>query len=262
METAKELANQVFSALGFSVDEIPLRRGRSADLRIADESNVYHVEVKEKFESAEDAKVRTDALITGEIFAEESPLWHDNRISGILRDAGKQLDQTPKTPGTFQLIWFHAHGIDADLKGRQAFATFYGDVPISPRWPNHALPTIHCFYFDYSAALAMPTVEALIISERDSFQFCLNVESARTEEFRKTKLFKDLQDRNAVFDPLVLESSGELVFFRSSIPRKSDDDTAAALKEQTGIAYSAIRMKRYSQSALVRPSLESEPESQ
>jgi hypothetical protein len=261
MEAAKDLATRLFSSLGFSVEDIPVRKGRSADLRIADASDRYHLEVKEKFESAEDARVRTESLNSGELFAEEAPLWHDNRISGILRDAGKQLDQTPKTPDTFQLVWFHAHGSDPDLKGRQAFATFYGDVPVSPRWPNHALPTKHCFYFDYSAALAMPSVEALIISERDSLQFCLNVESARTNEFRRTELFKVFQDRNAVFDPLVLETSGELILLRSTIPRKSDDDTAAALKEQTGISYTPIRMKRYAHSALVRLSLESESES-
>jgi len=168
MEVAKEIAKRVFTNLGFAVDEIPVGVPRTADLRIGDDTATYDVEVKEKFESEADAKERTEVLLAGEIYQHEANLSHDNRISAILRDAQNQLDQTSRDrPDTFQLIWFHAHGIDTDLKARQAFATFYGDVPISARWPSEP-STKHCFYFDYSAAFSMPTIEALILSERDS----------------------------------------------------------------------------------------------
>jgi len=253
MEVSKEFAKQVFAHFGFQAEDIPVSIGRSADLRIADETAVYHIEVKEKFESPEDVKVRIDILRTGEVFQEVAELSHDNRISGILRDAQKQLDKTSKTHSdTFQLIWFHATGIDADLKFRQAFATFYGDVPVSARRP-HEPGTKHCFYFDYSAAFAMPTVEALILSERNGIQVCLNERSARAAEFRQTRLFKTLHSAKAIFDPLELEAAGEIVFCRATIPRKRDNEIANALREQTGVEYTPIRMKRYSSSVAVRP---------
>jgi hypothetical protein len=253
MEVAKEFAKRVLTHFGFDPDEIPVGTGRSADLRIADESATYQVEVKEKIESPDDAKERIEVLQTGEVFHEVAELSHDNRISGILRDAQKQLDKTPKDdPRTFQLIWFHASGIDADLKWRQAFATFYGDVVISARRP-HEPGTIHCFYFDYSAAFAMPTIEALVLSERRGIQVCLNECSIRSAEFRQTQLFRTWHAANAIFDPVNLAEAGEIVFCRATIPRKCDNEIAQALHEQTGVLYTPIRMKRYSSAIAVRP---------
>jgi len=258
MEVAKLIIKQFLPKLGFSADEIPVGNGQRADLRIADDKDVYHIEVKEKYDSEEDVRKRRDALATGDVYPEVAPLWKNNTISGILRDAQGQLDETPKDPGTFQLIWFHAGGIDAELKGMQAFATFYGDVPVSARWPSEA-GTKHCFYFDYSDAVVMPTIEALILSERDSLaRVCLNERSPRAAEFRETKLFQKFHALNVVFDPLELASAGEVIFCRATIPRKNDDVVAKALHEQTGVLYSAIRMNRYTQTVAVNPYLDAQ----
>src|SRR5436309_703866 len=107
MELAKSLAAQFLTRHGFQVEEIPVGEGKSADLRFTDDSATYHVEVKEKFESEGDAKTRNEILSRGEMYEPKAqPLAHDNRISGLLRGAQKQLDATPKDAGTFQLIWF------------------------------------------------------------------------------------------------------------------------------------------------------------
>jgi hypothetical protein len=120
MEIAKEIASRLFIDFGFSVSEIAVSNRKSADLRLSDESATYHVEVKEKFESADDATIRVETLNTSGQFDTEAGLSRDNCISGILRNAHKQLEHTAGTGDEFQLIWFHAHGIDADLKYRQA----------------------------------------------------------------------------------------------------------------------------------------------
>jgi hypothetical protein len=215
-------------------------------LRIADRDSTYHLEVKEKFESPADAQVRQDYLLGGEVYSEVDKLSHDNRISGILRDAQKQLDQTPKDGDTFQLIWFHADGIDADLKFRQAFSTFYGDVPVIA-----GNETTHCFYFDYSAAFAMPSVEALILSDRKQLQFCLNEFSVRAGEFRQSRIFHKFDALGGLFDPQKIVSDGIAIACRATIPRKNDHETARALQDQTGVKYTPIRLNRYTSSAMV-----------
>lgn len=262
MEFAKSQATQILTGLGFQVDEIPTGDSRRADLRVYDDSFSYHLEVKEKFESAEDAMVRADLLRQGEIYQQADLLAHDNRISGIFRYAQKQLDETPKDSSTFQLIWFHANGIDADLKYRQAFATFYGQVQLIAIPPLRSPvpvavesrpPTPHCFYFDYSAAFAMPTVEALIITDSETMQVCLNEFSSRANEFRSTPFCQKFAELDGVIDPKALVAAGKIIACRTDAPRKNDNDIAKALQEQTGVLYTPIRLTRHACSAAVQP---------
>lgn len=124
-------------------------------------------------ESEEDRKRRIDTLNRGDLYEQADLLARNDRIARVFKDARKQLDATPKVKETFQLIWFHATGVDADLKYHQAFATFYGYVDLIAMNPlSHDTPA--CFYFDYSAAFNMPTVDALILTGRGTQQLCLN----------------------------------------------------------------------------------------
>ena len=259
MEAGKEFVIRVLSRVfGYEAEEILTGAGRRADLRIADVESVYHIEVKEKCESVELAAKRTAVLASGELYQQSDELAHDNRISGIIRDASKQLDQTPKDDGTFQLIWFHANGVDADAKTRQAMATFYGQVALSPQWDGSdintwrgsqpaTLPT--CFYFDYATSHTMPTVEGLFISDAKGLQLCLNEFSLRSKEFRESALCRTAVELRCVCDPVALADRGEIIACRFKLPRKDDNETARALKEQTGVLYSPIRLTRHSYSA-------------
>ena len=163
----------------------------------------------------------------------------------------QQLRATARTADTFQLIWFHANGIDADLKYRQAFATFYGYVNLVPMYP-HDGPPIEAFYFDYNAAFDMPDVEALILTDRESLQLCLNTR-ARLEAFRSTARYREFSVRDAVYDPLALEAAGRVILCRFGGSRRDELATARALEKQTGIQYTPIHMKRYVASAAGSP---------
>lgn len=245
MEESKDLVSRILSHLGFRVEEIPECQERRADLRVFGDQSSYHIEVKDKYESPGDASRRMECFRRGEMYEQEEPLKHDNRISAILRDACQQLDSTPNELGAFQLIWFNANGIDADLKYRQAFSTFYGDVPLVATYPRSAEST-HCFYFDYSAAFVMPTVEALILSDRVSIQLCVNEFAHRVDEFRGTDLYRKFAEKRSVLDPLVLQQEGKIIACRSQIARNSDHEVCEALQQETGILYSTMRLKRYS----------------
>src|SRR3954467_1685952 len=165
MEYGKSLAKIIVRNLGFDVADVPVSVGRTADLLISDaEAQLYLVEVKEKVEAESHARNRIEIHNTGDLYPQADLLARNNRISGVFQDARRQLDATPKDRSTFQLIWFHAMGVDADLKYRQAFATFYGHVDLIAANPR-SHRTHSCFYFDYCAAFNMPTIEALILTD-------------------------------------------------------------------------------------------------
>jgi hypothetical protein len=181
MEYSKRLATTEFRRLGFEVDEIPRGTGKRADLHVKDGTHAYHIEAKDKFESQD-----TPAASQDDFYRRKDPLTHNNAISRVLRDAQKQLSQTPKADATFQLIWFHA---ESDLQWRLAFATFYGHQHLSAVWPRGA-KSAECFYFTYCAAHSMPDVEALILTEGDGLHLCMNEFSRRRDEFRSSRLYE------------------------------------------------------------------------
>ena len=128
----------------------------------------------------------------------------------IYQNARKQLDATPKADGTFQLIWFNATGVDVDLKARQALSTFYGNVPLFARVPNNGHQP-ECFYFDYSAAFNMPTIDALILSESKSIQLCINEFSTRANDFRQSAMYQKFTELGGIIDPTAMEARGEIL---------------------------------------------------
>lgn len=244
----------MFSNLSFRVDEVPRRDSRTADLFVTDGNATYLIEAKDKVEAESQSQERRAILNAGDLYKQGDSLAHDNRISGILRKAQKQLDDTPKDNGTFQLIWFHACGIDADLKYRQAFATFYGSVDLIALDPRNQEITT-CFYFDYNASFTMPTVEALILTDNETLQLCLNEFSHRADEFRSTQLCRKFIELDGVVDPAAMIANGQIIACRTAIPRKNDDETAKALQKQTGVLYSPIRLVRHAYSAATQTCL-------
>jgi hypothetical protein len=253
MEEGKQLAIAFLSEHGFDVKPIPEGKDKTADLHVSDGESNFLIEVKDKWEGEEVAEDRRDQLGRGEIYYQDDPLSYSNRISGVLREAQKQLDRTPKCEGTFQLVWFHATGVDADLIYRQAFATFYGIMDLIPLSPRDRNSTDTCFYFRHNEAFNMPDVEALILTDKGQLQVCLNEFSARNKEFRQTQLCRKLFDLGGVIDPVALASRGEIIAFKTRISRKNEQEIIKALQEQTGTLYTSIILNRHAASAAVMP---------
>ncbi len=257
MEIGKRIATRILSDFGFQVEEILETTCKRADLRATDGECSLVVEAKDKLEDQRRAQERVECLSRGEVYPNEDPLSHDNTIQGVLRDARDQLDKTPKDADTLQLIWFHASGVDSDLKYRQAFATFYGHVHLRPMYP-HKVKDTECFYFDYNAAFDMPTVDALILTELKSrndvqIQMCVNEFAPRAPKFRATRFYREALSRNWTIDPVAWEESGRSISLRSSVSRKHDPDICGALQQQTGVLYNPIRLTRYTSTVAVRP---------
>jgi hypothetical protein len=81
----------------------------------------------------------------------------------------------------------------------------------------------------------------------------LNEFAHRADEFRSTKLFREFQSQDGIYDPRVLEASGTALACRFNLRRNDENATARALQKQIGVLYSPIRMNRHTASVAVRP---------
>lgn len=199
MERAKQIAADFFAQIGFQVQGIAESDSKRADLIANDGTATYLVEVKQKLDDADQQNHNSGRMAEGEVVCHSEPHSRSNRIDGLLKHGRKQLDDTPKPAGSFSLLWFHAEGIDADLKVRRAQNTFYGLVPLIPLSRNVA--AIRCFYFDYATAFGMTTVDGLLTVHNCNLCLCLNEFAVSVNAFKESKLAKELSRAGAIIDP-------------------------------------------------------------
>jgi hypothetical protein len=130
----------------------------------------------------------------GEIFEEDAELLHQNRLSGLIRDAVDQLAADELDERPFKLVWLMGTGHDASAKMAQFEATLLGSTHIWSK--NGVLP---CYYFSNSAFFRhRNNLDGAIISTPDELKLCLNNHSPRFEELKKSNLC-------TVFDAGVLD---------------------------------------------------------
>jgi hypothetical protein len=244
-EIAKRIATVELSRHGFQVEPIPeCPPDKSADLRVTGSNSKYLVETKDRLDNPEVDERRQEHFAAGKMFINSNPVTYDDNVCTALRDARKQLNATPKDPGTFQLIWFHGTPPDADHKYRRLFKTFYGHAWLSP---PRGSESIHCLYFHFNLAYDMKDVEALILTHANEIQICLNEFADRADEFRKSELWQTYLPHGVAFDPRSAVASGEYITCTANISRKDSEAVLQALETQTGIRYRLTpTLKRYS----------------
>jgi len=204
MEDAKHLAIRFLGALGYQTEPIPesSESGRKrADISATGDDDRYIVEVKRRLENPDRRADINARLAEGEFVSTEEPLGYCDRVDAILRSGLKQINETPKSPGTFNLLWFHADGMDADLKARRAMNTFYGLVHLVPnRLDSPDANETQCFYFDHNTSFRLPTVHGLVTFDGRGILLCVNEFAESADKFRTSSLVSKL--KNAVIDPL------------------------------------------------------------
>src|SRR5262249_11659789 len=91
---------------GFSLDNVSRSdtEGR-ADLRASDSENGYVIEVKSKEDDPQQIIAFNEELETTGSASRSTPMGRVNRLSGLYRDAVKQLRATPHQSNDFHLVW-------------------------------------------------------------------------------------------------------------------------------------------------------------
>ena len=258
MEHAKQLAIGVLTSLGYRAELIPESsdsQGRRADIAADGDDDRYVVEVKHRFEEPVRRAEINERLANGDVVSTTESLGYSDRVDAILRHGLKQIDETPKTVGTFNLLWFHAEGMDADLKALRARNTFYGLVHLSPRpLESPDAKATQCFYFDHNTSIRLPTVHGLVIVDGEGLELCVNEFADAADDFRKSSLVATL--RHAVIDPSRLESTGEAIVLRSDIPRADESRVLQKIHELTSHHHIPIRFHRHAVFSAVIPDTE------
>ena len=236
-----------------AVKQIPESTGMTADLCAMDgEDWRYYVEVKVKSHDPEKWEGVGSELETNDIAERDESLHRRDAVANVLKRADEQLRATAKSENDFRIVWLGLSGHDTDVRWNQVLATFYGIVYVSPRGTPRTAAD-HCYYFDHNIAFSSPHIDALAICDGDNFQFCLNEFSPRYELLKQSRLCSCLKDLGAINDPPELSQSGVAILLRSGISRSHENDVIEALRQQEGVFYTPIRLRRYSVYSAVRP---------
>ena len=132
---------------GMKVEDIPtsdLQNKKEADFIVNFGGVRVLIEEKTKEDDPEYLIKRATELEKGGIHEVMVPIVRDETLSGIIRNAARQLRSSSDKPHDFRLIWFTAAGENAQAKYEQFMATLYGKTNILEM---NASGYRRCYYF-------------------------------------------------------------------------------------------------------------------
>jgi hypothetical protein len=161
---------------GIGVADIPTSDKDESDFLATFGPAEVLIEEKTKLDDAAYLAQRAKVLDTGEIHSASLPLVRDNRLSGIVSKAARQLKSSASQPHDFRLVWFTATGQQAEAKYYQFIATLYGTTKILEMNRDYYRA---CYFFRNSdfhrhAAVLDGAVAAYLSGTSITAKLCLN----------------------------------------------------------------------------------------
>jgi len=186
---------------GFAVDEITRSNHPTADLVVEDALDSYIVEVKLR----ESIPLPQDPLTV-----RVQATGRANTVSGILRTAVEQLDESGASPA-LRVVWVLAAEPDRNLRYRQVESTAYGMlIAAGPGILRHCYYATHSDFHRFRASLhgiALGTFGALLLND-------LSDGYTRLRDSKLARLFG-----RTVRDPRALEAAGDALVVRGDVDR-------------------------------------------
>lgn len=218
-------ARRLLEHWGISVEDIPTsdrEEKREADFIATFGGVRVLIEEKTKEDNLEKLAARAQRLDNGGVYIETLPLVRNETLSGIIRNAAKQLLSSSDKPHDFQLMWFTGTGMHAQAKYEQFMATLYGRTNIFEMNSNGYR---RCYYFRNSdfyrrAAIVDGAVAAYIDGSSIVARLCLNTWSPRFASFRQSPVIAPFG--TAVEDPAELEAGGTAFILDSELNRRNE----------------------------------------
>ena len=212
----------ILRSLSFRAKKIPEspNEGKRADLAAEKEGDHFLIEVKSRLDHP-DLMNELQKTLDLEIVEYKKPLFRSNTLSGIVREAVKQLDETPDIHNSFKLIWFRAEeSLIADALSFLKI-TLYGINYLLVRDKNDRFSCAKCFYFDMNEFYRFPTLDGVILDNGSAIELCSNSFSSKALAFRKSSMYLFFSKHNSVTDPHQLEIDHEILVADTPIPRKN-----------------------------------------
>lgn len=224
---------------GVQVEDIPTSdaaQKQEADFLATFEGVKVLIEEKTKEDDHEYLARRVAELDSGKIHVASLPITRDETLSGLVRDASRQLRSSSDKPHAFRLMWFTATGIRAQGKYEQFMSALYGRTNILEM---NATEYRRCYYFRNSdffrrAAVIDGAVAAYTDGRSISARLCLNSLSPGFEQLRNSPVVRPFG--TAVEDPVRIEADGTAFVLDCDLDRKKEDELLVFLegKYKTG----------------------------
>ena len=224
---------------GITVEDIPTsdrEEKKEADFLASFGEVRVLIEEKTKEDDPNYLATRSKELEQGGIHEETLSLIRNETLSGIIRDAAKQLRSSTDKPHDFRLMWFTATGVSAQAKYEQFMATLYGRTNLVEL---NAEGYRRCYYFRNSdfyrhATVIDGAVAAYVDGKSITAKLCLNSLSPRYEALRQSSVVSPFG--TAVEDPADLETRGTAFVLNCGLNRKDEGQLLAYLetKYKTG----------------------------
>lgn len=232
MKQPTSIARALLEHWNVGVNDIPTSHVKTADF-MADFGGVkVLIEEKIKEDDPEYLAERAAKLDTGEVQFASLPITRNEILSGLVRDASRQLKSSSDQPHDFRLMWFTATGVHAQGNYEQFMATLYGRTNILEM---NASGYRRCYYFRYSDFVRRAAVlDGAVVAHTDgrsiAARLCLNAFSPRYEALRSSPVVRPFG--TAIEDPLKLEAEGTAFVLDSALSRKQEGPLLEYLQEK------------------------------
>ena len=233
--TSLSYAKALLQQWGVVVEDIPTsdaERKQEADFLVSFDGIPVLIEEKTKEDDPAYLARRAEELESGQIHAVTLPLRRDETLSGLVRDASRQLRSSAEKTHDFRLMWFTATGAQAIGKYEQFMATLYGRTNILEM---NAAGYRRCYYFQHADFFRRADViDGAVVAHTDgksiSAKLCLNSLSPRFQALRKSAVLRPFG--TAVEDPESLEAEGSAYILDAALDRKEEGRLLAYLQQK------------------------------
>ena len=236
MTSTTSVAAQILELWGATVTPIQTSQKDESDWLAEFGSYRILVEEKTKLENDESQAARAATLSRGEVHGSVLPLVHNNRLSGIVRKAAKQLSSTGNDVShNNRIVWFTGTGFDAEATHLQFMATLYGSTKIF----ELARPKLKVCYFFRNADFFRfsdhldGAVAAYLRGSEVTVKLCLNPYSSNWQVLRDSPFAKNF--KLDLVDPVAEEAASEAYIADTDLPRTDSGAIIRYLEEKYGL---------------------------
>ena len=236
MKEPPSIATQVLEAWGAKVTPLSTSSKDESDLLAELDRVRLLVEEKTKFDDPAAVQARDAALARGAAHGSTLPLRHNNRISGIVRKATKQLSSTgADTEHDLRVLWFTGVGFDAQAKHFQFISTLYGSTRI---FELDKPQMRECYFFRNSDFYRYGdcldgAVAAYLSGNTVTVKLCLNPYSQAWEALRDSPYARNF--KLGLIDPVAEEAAGEAYIADTDLPRSDEHAIIRFLEKKYGL---------------------------
>lgn len=231
----RSYAKALLEHWGITVDDIPpsnAEQKQEADFLASFGEIRVLIEEKTKEDDPDYLALRATELENGGIHAASLHVSRNETLSGLVKNASRQLKSSSYKPHDFRLMWFTATGVHAEAKSEQFMATLYGRSNILEMNAAHYR---RCYFFKNADFFRRADViDGAVVAYTDgqsiTAKLCLNSLSPRYEALRRSAVLQPFG--TAVEDPKKLESDGTAFILDGALDRRDEAPLLAYLQQK------------------------------